>query len=84
MFNVHNPHGAKLLTRLRVGLSHLREDNFRHNFQDSIDQFCNSSRHIETTLHFFLHHSNYSNQKKTLFDKISNLNHSLMKKMIQL
>ena len=24
-FNVHNPLGIKLLTRLRVGLSHLRE-----------------------------------------------------------
>ena len=24
-FNVHNLHGVKLLTRLRVGLSHLRE-----------------------------------------------------------
>ena len=24
-FNVHNPHGIKLLTRLRAGLSHLRE-----------------------------------------------------------
>ena len=31
-FNVHNPHGIKLLTRLRVGLSHLREHKFRHNF----------------------------------------------------
>ena len=29
-FNVHNPHGIKLLTRLRVGLSHLCERKFRH------------------------------------------------------
>ena len=54
-FNVHNPHGIKLLTRLRVGLSHLREHKFRHNFQDSLDPFCNCGRHIETTIHFFLH-----------------------------
>ena len=40
-FNMHNPHGIKLLTRLRVGLSHLREHKFRHNFQDSLDLFCN-------------------------------------------
>ena len=32
-FNVHNPHGIKLLTKLRVGLSHLREHKFRHNFK---------------------------------------------------
>ena len=32
-FNVHNPHGIKRLTRLRVGLSHLREQKFRYNFK---------------------------------------------------
>ena len=31
MFNVHKPHGIKLLTRLRVGLNHLHEHKFRHN-----------------------------------------------------
>ena len=77
-FNVHNPHGIKLLTRLRVGLSHLREHKFRHNFQDSLDPFCNCGRHIETTIHFFLHCSNYSNQRKTLFEKISNIKRSLL------
>ena len=54
-FNVHTPHGIKLLTRLRVRLSHLREHEFRHNFQDSLDPFCNCGWHIETTIHFFLH-----------------------------
>ena len=35
MFNVHDPHGiVKLFTRLRVGLSHLWQHTFRHNFQD--------------------------------------------------
>ena len=36
MFNVDNPHGIKLFTRLWVGLSHLREHKFTHNFQDSL------------------------------------------------
>ena len=45
-FNVYNPHEIKLLTRLRVGLSHLREHKFRHNFQYSLDPFCNCGRHI--------------------------------------
>ena len=63
---MHNPHGIKLLTRLRVGLSHLREHKFRHNFQDSLDPF-------ETTIHFFLHCLNYSNQRK-----ISNIKRSLL------
>ena len=78
MFNVHNSHRIKLLTRLRVRLSHLCEHKFRHNFQDSLDPFCNCSRHIETTSHFFLHCSNYSNQVKTLFEKIINIKRSLL------
>ena len=61
-FNVHNPYGIKLLTRLRVGLSHLRDHKFRHNFQDSLDPFHNCGLHIEITIHFFLHCTNYSSQ----------------------
>ena len=48
------------------------------NFQDSLDPFCHSSQHIETTIHFFLHCLNYSNQKKFLFEKISNIKCSLL------
>ena len=77
-FNVHNPHEIKLLTRLRVGLSHLREHKFRHDFQDFLDPFCNCGRHIETAIHFFLHCLNYSNQRKTLFEKISSIKRSLL------
>ena len=58
---MHNPHEIKLLTRLRVGLSHLREHKFRQNFQDSLDPLRKCSWHC----------SNYSNQGKTLFEKIS-------------
>ena len=54
----YNPYGIKLLTRLRVGLSHLREHKFRHIFQDSLDPFFHCGPHIETTIHFFLHRSN--------------------------
>ena len=43
-----------------------QESKFRHNFQDSLDPFCNCAWHIETTIHFFLHCSNYSNQRKTV------------------
>ena len=76
-FNVLNPQEIKLLTRLQVRLSHLREQ-FRHNFQDSLDPFCNCSRHIETTINLFFHRSNYSNQRKTPFEKISNIKRSLL------
>ena len=36
---IHDPLGIKLLTRLRLGLSHLNEHRFRHNFQDYVSHY---------------------------------------------
>ena len=41
IFNCHNPKGVKLLTRLRLRLSHLRDHQFKHSFQDSLNPICN-------------------------------------------
>ena len=68
-FNVHNPHGIKLLIRLRVGLGHLREHKFRHNFQDSLDPFCNCGRHIETTIFTSFSTAQITQIKEKLFLK---------------
>ena len=38
--NLNNPLGLKLLTRLRIDFSHIKEHKFKHNFQDSLDSFC--------------------------------------------
>ena len=39
-FNCHNPKGIKVLSGLRLGLSHLREYKFKRSFQDSLNPFC--------------------------------------------
>ena len=39
IFDIHNPVGIKLLTRLRLGLSPLHEHKFRHCFQDTLNTF---------------------------------------------
>ena len=39
LFNIQNPYGMKLLTRLLLGLSHLRDHTFRHCFQDTLNSF---------------------------------------------
>ena len=39
-FNIYNPQGFKLLNRLRLGFSHLREHKFRHNFVDIVSPLC--------------------------------------------
>ena len=40
IFNIHNPYRIKLLTRLRLGLSHLYDHKFRHCFQDTRNPLC--------------------------------------------
>ena len=50
-----NPYGLKLLTRLRLGLSHMRYHKFRYNFQDCINPICACGLDRETTTHFLLH-----------------------------
>ena len=44
--NCHNPEGLKFITRLRLGLSHLREHKFKHSFQDMINPLCGCDFHI--------------------------------------
>ena len=63
VFGVANKYGIKLLTRLRVGLSHLKEHKFRHNFRDTINPLCSYSLEIESNSHFFLHCQNSSPQE---------------------
>ena len=74
IFNIHNPMGIKYLTRLRLGFSHLKEHKFKHNFQDSVDPICSCGIEIESTKHFLIHCINFSIQRKTLFDKLTELN----------
>ena len=50
-FNCHNPIGIKLITRLRLGLSRLRDHKFKHNFLDSLNPICCCGKDIETTVH---------------------------------
>ena len=63
----------KWLTRLRLGLSHLHEHKFKHNFQDTINPFCYCRQEIETTTHFLLHCPQYSNNRTTFLNKIKSL-----------
>ena len=49
----HNSQGLKLLTRLRLGLSHLCYHKFKHNFLDTINLLRSYSSDIETSSLFF-------------------------------
>ena len=77
-FNINNPLGLELLTRLRIGFSHLKEHKFKHNFQDSVDPLCSCGNDIESTVHFFLHCPNFTTQRQTLLNKLKSINASIM------
>ena len=49
VFKCHDSKGIKFLTRLRLGLSHLREHKFKHSFQDSLNPLCKCSFEVEST-----------------------------------
>ena len=55
VYNIFDPIGLKLLTRVRLGFSHLNEHKFRHNFQDCLNPLCLCSLEIEDTIHYLLH-----------------------------
>ena len=69
----NNPKGVKLITRLQLGLSHLREHKLKPNFQDSINPSCKCGRDNESTTHFFLHCPLFVNESSTFFSTLSSL-----------
>ena len=52
IYEIHHALGLKLLTRLRLGLSHLNEHRFKHNFKNCINPLCTCSLEVESTKHF--------------------------------
>ena len=78
IFDIDNPLGIKLLTRLRLGLSHLREHKFRHCFQDNLNSLCECGKHIESTMHFFLHSTNFLIPRQNVFPKIRNIDDRIL------
>ena len=78
IYGIHDPKGLKNITRLRLGLSHLREHKFKHNFQNTINPICDCGLDIETTAHFLLRCQIYDHSRSTLFAKLRLLDHSIL------
>ena len=78
VFSINNTLGLKLLTRVRVGFSHLKEHKFKHNFQDSVDPLCSCGNDIESIVHFVLHCPNFATQRQTLLNKVKSINSSIL------
>ena len=80
VFEINNPYGLKLLTRLRLGLSHLRYHKFRHNFRNCINPVCVCGLEIETTTHFHLHCPLFQSARQSLLINIKKIDESILKK----
>ena len=77
-YKIYDQLGIKLLTRLRLGFSHLSEHKFRHNFADSLNLLCSCSLETESTLYFFLHCQNYTTLRRALMTDLKNFNDTIM------
>ena len=78
IFNIHNPYGIKLLTRFRLGLSHLRDHKFRHCFQDTLNPLCDCGNDTEITTHFLLRCPSFHTPRETLLKNIRNINEHIL------
>ena len=75
-FDINDSVGVKLLTRLRLGFSHLREYKFRHGFRDILNPLCPCSIEAETTAHYFLRFHFYNANRSTLTNEINEIDSS--------
>ena len=74
----NNPKGIQLPTRFRLGLSHLQDHKFKHNFQDTLNQICNYGEDIGTSCHYLLHCSLYTNERLALLNVIQDIDNSIL------
>ena len=80
MFSIHDPSGVKLLNRLRLNFSHLKEHKFHHGFKDTVNAMCNCGAEIETTEHYLLRCRLFSTQRLKLLDDLYRLDPSIKEK----
>ena len=71
IYDIHNPVGLRYLTRLRVGLSHLRSHKYHHKFKDTENDICLCDLQVpETVEHYLLYCPTYNLIRSELFEKL--------------
>ena len=73
VYNIFDPIGLKFITRLRLGLSHLNEHKFRHNFQDCINPLCSCSLEPEDNIHYLLHCHHFTQHRLSLINSVNSV-----------
>ena len=78
VYNINDAIGIKLITRLRLGFSHLCEHKFKHNFRDRLNLLCSCSIEVEPTSHYFLRCHSFDVLRATLMNDLSNIDSDLL------
>ena len=78
-FGNNDVSGLKLLTNLRVGVSHLREHKLKHNFPDTLNPLFPCSLEAEYSYHFFIRCQKNFYQKNVLSDVPNAINSEFLK-----
>ena len=73
IFDVFDHEGVKLLTRLRLGLSHLNKHKFTHGFCDTVNPMCSCNTEEESVSHFLLRCPNHINIRNSLMNGIMDI-----------
>ena len=71
-FGIQDIPGTKLLTKIRVSFSDLREHRFNHNFNCG-SPICSCGIEEESSVHFFLRCPRYSTHRSLLLSKVSDI-----------
>ena len=77
IYNINDTIGIKLITRLRLGISHLREHKFKHNFEDTLNPLYSCSIEVESTTHYFLRCHIFDALLATLMNDLRNVDSGL-------
>lgn len=71
-YSIRDKYGVKLLTKIRVSFSDLRDHRFNHNF-NCLNPTCLCGLEDETSVHFFLCCPRYNNLRISYLSKISEI-----------
>ena len=73
IYHIFDTKDLKFLTRLRLGLSHLNDHQFHHNFKNYLNLLCSDSLEIEDTSYYLLHCQHFSNHRIDLMDSVKSI-----------
>ena len=74
LFFIHELAGVKLLVRLRLGFSHLREHKSRANFNDTLNPLCSCILEPETSSQYLLCCHKFSSARLALMNDLNLIN----------